>query len=372
MELEKIIEISWGEKIQNLLREKKIRRVLLVGPSRVGDILFNTPVIRNFKTTFPHVELYYLSSTYAKKVLENNPYLEGVIHYNRKAPRLWRWWEVRRMVQKVKEKSFDLAFFFNMSPQIVKPLKKGNISYFYPQKGEDFPLFPEGSHALERAMDLARPLGIQGEVGPMEIYPSKKDEDFVESFLKQENIRQPFAVFHPGCYQSRVKKFHHITIKKIWPIENYTKLGERLYQEQGILPMLSAAGKGEIRLAKEIMKNSKVPFVLCPDFDILQLAALLKRAALLVTVDTGPMHVGAAMETPLVALFGPTPLSLTRPWTKGPCQVLWKGIECSPCRGKGIKCKDNICMKKITVDEVLEAAKKVLEKTNKRDLETKS
>ncbi len=93
---------------------------------------------------------------------------------------------------------------------------------------------------------------------------------------------------------------------------------------------------------------------------LLQLAALLERCTLLVTNDTGTMHVGAAVGTPVVALFGSTPPLVTGPWGEGH-KVVRKDVPCSPC-WKRVCPTDHRCMDLITVDEVEEVASKKLEK----------
>ena len=76
------------------------------------------------------------------------------------------------------------------------------------------------------------------------------------------------------------------------------------------------------------------------------LAALLRRAAVMVTVDSGPMHLAAALGTPLVALFGPTDPSRTGPYGTGPCRVLREALPCVPCLSRRCRIPDrHLCMR---------------------------
>jgi ADP-heptose:LPS heptosyltransferase len=88
-----------------------------------------------------------------------------------------------------------------------------------------------------------------------------------------------------------------------------------------------------------------------------ELAALYEKAALVISTDTGPMHLAAAMGTPVVALFGPT-----APWRTGPYgaghQVITAGLECSPCFKR--RCETTDCMYQISMDQVLKGVQKVL------------
>jgi 3-deoxy-D-manno-octulosonic-acid transferase/heptosyltransferase-1 len=87
------------------------------------------------------------------------------------------------------------------------------------------------------------------------------------------------------------------------------------------------------------------------------LAYLYRKAALLITTDSGPMHIAAAVGTPVIALFGPTSASRTGPYGEGHF-VIRRDLACSPCFLK--KCETRHCMKDISVEDVLEAAKKML------------
>jgi ADP-heptose:LPS heptosyltransferase len=92
--------------------------------------------------------------------------------------------------------------------------------------------------------------------------------------------------------------------------------------------------------------------------DLRQLAALLRRASLLVTNDSGPMHLAAAVGTPVVALFGPTDPRCVGPYGEGHI-VLRKNIDCSRCRRN--RCaRDSACMKAIEVEEVISAAREAI------------
>ena len=349
-----------AEKIRRALQKGEIQKVLFVGPSRIGDILFNTPALRHFKKTYPEVRSFYLSSKYAQDVLKYNPHLDGVLAYHKEAPRLFRWWEKRRVRKQILEEKFDLVVFFNMGRKVL-PLFEGlSIPWMYPPSPESFPALEEFKHAVEKAFHLVKPLGIEAsEPGPMEIFFTEREEGRVDNFLREKGIKEPFAVFHPGCYRSFAKRFFLGSVKRLWPAEYFAKLAEKLWQEKKMAVLISVAGRGEVKLGRQIQRRAKALVELAP-LSILELAALLRRAALMVTGDTGPLHIAACVGTPTVALFGPTPWERTRPFGTGPSVCLFKGLPCSPCRGKGIRCYDNRCMKEISVEEVWQASNTVL------------
>jgi len=147
-------------------------------------------------------------------------------------------------------------------------------------------------------------------------------------------------------------------LAKCWYPERFGELGKRLFEKWKATVLLF--GKEEERpIAKEILQHLKEGGIdLTGKTHLLQLAALLERCQLIVTNDTGTMHVATAVGAPVVALFGSTDPSTTGPWGDGHI-VIRKDVPCSPCL-KRICPTDHRCMELITVDEVEEIIDKKL------------
>lgn len=116
-----------------------------------------------------------------------------------------------------------------------------------------------------------------------------------------------------------------------------------------------------MKLISEISVALQDPSGNATGFSLQELAALIKKSDVLVTNDSGPMHIAAAVGTPVVALFGPTEPARTGPYTEN-CIVIKKEMDCSPCFRSRCTKKSFECMEFITVDEVFEAVKKLLGK----------
>ncbi len=147
-------------------------------------------------------------------------------------------------------------------------------------------------------------------------------------------------------------------LAKCWYSDRFGDLGKRLSAKWQARILLF--GKEEERpIANEILYHVGARGIdLTGKTGLLQLAAVLERCTLLVTNDTGTMHVGAAVGTPIIALFGSTPSDITGPWGKIH-EVVRKDVPCSPC-WKRICPTDHRCMDLITVDEVEKVADKKL------------
>jgi 3-deoxy-D-manno-octulosonic-acid transferase/heptosyltransferase-1 len=144
---------------------------------------------------------------------------------------------------------------------------------------------------------------------------------------------------------------------KLWEDQKFAELGDRIYRELGIAVILTGGEAGPLERIKSRMKTAAIN--LGGRTTLRELASLYKEASLVITTDSGPMHLAAAVGTPVVAIFGPTDPSRTGPYGPGH-RIIRRGISCSPCFLK--HCKDPRCMTEITVEDVFSAVKEVLGK----------
>jgi lipopolysaccharide heptosyltransferase II len=144
---------------------------------------------------------------------------------------------------------------------------------------------------------------------------------------------------------------------KQWPVDRFAELADKL-AERGVLSGI-VVGPGEERLGEEVSRRARYrPVVLGVDLDPVELAALLRQTRVLVSNDSGPMHLAAAVGTPVVAFFGPTDPGRTSP-TGSPSRVLDRYLFCSPCFLK--RCPyGHECMREITPEDALRAVEELL------------
>ena len=142
---------------------------------------------------------------------------------------------------------------------------------------------------------------------------------------------------------------------KLWADEKFAALCDRIAEELKVSVVFTGSERGKLENIQSLMKTPSVN--LGGKTTLRDLAYLYQRSALLITTDSGPMHLAAAMGTPVIALFGPTDPSRTGPYGKGHV-VIRRELSCSPCFLK--KCDSMKCMSDITVDEVFHAVKEKL------------
>jgi ADP-heptose:LPS heptosyltransferase len=185
--------------------------------------------------------------------------------------------------------------------------------------------------------------------------PAKAYEN-IKTLLSNNGIApdKPFVAVHPGGGW----------ISRRWMTERYAALIDKITSETG-LPVVLVGGKeggaGEKGLNEEIKGMAKSRIVdLTSMLDIKELAALLKKSAVFIANEAGPMHIATALGVPSVAILGPTDPARTGPFGKGTTIIQHK-VECQPCRERS--CKKRTCMELVTVDEVFSTVKGKLKGT---------
>jgi lipopolysaccharide heptosyltransferase II len=163
------------------------------------------------------------------------------------------------------------------------------------------------------------------------------------------SINEPFVLFHPGARWWF----------KIWPLERFVDLAKRMHEVFGY-SVVVVGGSQDIETADRIVSAcGSWSKTFAGQITVLQLAVLAQRARLFVGNDAGPMHIAAAMGTPVVSLFGPTDPQVWGPWGKGH-QIIWKQMDCNPCWRHDCQRGELNCMHQISVDEVWEAVARIL------------
>jgi 3-deoxy-D-manno-octulosonic-acid transferase/heptosyltransferase-1 len=203
-----------------------------------------------------------------------------------------------------------------------------------------------GKHAVDRYLDFVRYLGGAEHNPEFIIRTGDGNRQKVEDLLRSNHIdsKAPFVAINPVAFWET----------KLWQDDKFARLADRIVEELGV-PVVFTGGNGGKRIDRIRSFMKTLSTSLEGQTTLKDLAYVYRLSALLVTTDSGPMHIAAAVGTPTVALFGPTDPRRTGPYGRNHI-VIRKEMECSPCFKK--RCDTKQCMKDIAVEEVLEAVKK--------------
>ena len=343
-------------------------RILVVRLSAIGDIVFASPLVAALRRAAPRGHIAWLIQPECAALLEHHPDLDETLvcpmgHWRR----LWRERRLRELAAGVgtlratlRERRFDLALdlqglaksgalaWLSGAPErIGLGSREGSrwlMTRTVPRGGD-----PEriGSEYLF----LAETLGLPVDDGfPMAVHYTDEDARFAAEIVEREGLGGGYAALAP--FTTRPQKH--------WIEPRWADLATRLRTELGVTPVLlggPADRTAALRIASEAQAHG--PLVnLAGRTSLTEAAALIDGADLLVAVDTGLGHMGIALDTPSVLLFGSTcPYTDT---TRANARVLYHPLPCSPCKRRPTCGGAFTCMAEITVGEVLRVAREVI------------
>ncbi|MDP2688950.1 MAG: glycosyltransferase family 9 protein [Deltaproteobacteria bacterium] len=335
-------------------------KVLIIKLSSIGDCVHTLPAVASLREGFEKkgvkARIDWLVEEAASSILKGNRLIDNVIVVKRGWLR--NFLENRKAARALAATRYDLVLDFQglLKSGVWVFLSKGRRRAGFSNARELSHLFlndrmapydPE-RHAVDRYLDLARHAG--GAPGParFEVDTGRARESAGKK-LRAAGIsdKDAFFVLIPRARWAT----------KLWSDERFVELAKRLCERTGLKAVL-AGGPGD-RAGLERMREriGTAAVNLAGETGLPELAEVLRRARFAVTVDSGPMHLAAAVGTRVVALFGPTAPWRTGPYGKGHI-IIRKGLPCSPCFLK--KCRDARCMSGITVEEVLKALEPLL------------
>ena len=331
-----------------------MKNIIVIKLSAIGDVIHALPVSYAIKEQFPETHLTWVVEQAAYAILEDNPYIDELILFEKAKFRSVRGFlrEIgpfrRRLRRRRYDASLDLQGLFKSAAIAWNAGAKLRIGTANMREGADLVSRPvRGAHAeghiVERYLDVARALGCAVNEVRFPVAVSERDVAAAEDLLAREGVQEGrrFVAFAIGANWPN----------KRWPVEYFAALADRLYRAHYI-PVLVGGGHLDETLAQDIVRAAGIPPVnLVGRTNLKQLAHIFTRAALVLGGDTGPVHLAAGLRVPTVMLMGPTDAN-----RNGPYGQLEHAIEVDrSCRGcwKRACPKGLDCLAAITVDEVV-------------------
>jgi heptosyltransferase-1 len=338
-------------------------KMLVIKPSSLGDVVQALPVLRVLREKYPRARIDWLVNEEIGGILTDNPYLETIHLWDRagwskpaRLPAAFK--KAASVIRHLRQARYDAVLDLQglLRSGLIARLSRAKEIIGFADAREMAPLFysrkvhapTNRMHSVERYV-----LAAGGDPSQEMRFPiafSKQDRQTVEDLLARmrHDKRRPFIVFAPAARWET----------KRWPEKNYAALAEILHASD-VAHVGLVGSHAEIASAKRIASMGTCPLISFTGRTTLkQLAYLLKKADAVVGNDTGPIHIAAAMGTPVVALYGPTSPTRTGPYGKQHT-VLTSGLPCSPCFSR--KCDLGVlCMREISVETVYRACKPYL------------
>lgn len=354
-----------------------IRRILVVRVDLLGDVVLSLPAVRALRRAYPRaqIDMLVLHST-AGILAGESADIERVLTFDPHAwrrptallrPRTWR--DALHLLRTLHAARYDLAISISGDiGSILTRLSGARRRVGYAAEAYPFLLtdtLPGGRYRVhqhevryvlalaERAGGLVRP---GDDALSLRVLPqaAKRMDEMLRAARRSSGARGPVVALHAGARNGQAKR---------WPPAHLAALADRLIAELDALVVLSGA-PSEAPLAREVLAHcTRRPINLVGKTSLQELAALLAASDLLVTGDSGPLHIACAVVTPVVALHGPTDPALSGA-TAADAIVLRRWLWCSPCYDASAtaECRfgNPVCMKRLTPNLVYAAARRQL------------
>jgi ADP-heptose:LPS heptosyltransferase len=359
-------------------RERAPKRVLIARTIANGDLIMASPLLAALRDAWPDAHLTWVVERRERGCVEASPFLDELLLWD---TAYWKnltrrglyplfWLREARLARMLRERRYDV--FVSLQPEDWSllprasgaPVRVGVFDTFRQYHGATTTsgrtrlythVFTHDELPAHRTDQYLLPLKALGVAAPAEkrmyLGYTADDRRAADRFLAEHGITGRFVAVAPTTGWPT----------RNWPGERYAALCDGLAERHGLRAVL-LAGPGDREALDAIAAQTKSrPIVAAGAFGFRTLAALLARAALLVSGDTGPMHAAAAVGTPYLALFGPTPVAGRAPLV-GAGRSLAHPVPCGPCDRK--RCANAaeplLCLRKIDVREALSAAAELL------------
>lgn len=335
-----------------------MKKILVFELNWLGDILFSLPFLRALRKRFPEAWIACAVVPRYAELLVNNPWIDDIIALSDNNG-LTGLPERISFVSRIRRDEYDTAFFLKPSRTKTAMARTAGITERIGFSGKETAITREvgaadmGSHRVDHILALASAFGVHNADCRYEYFISDADTERMETLLKKSGGgTHRIVVLNPGGNWDA----------KRWPAERFSELAEKLLDRFEDIEVALTGGAKDRALADGIVAraNSDRCYSLAGKTGLNELAALFKKSVLVVSADSGPLHLASSSGARTIALFGPTAESVTGPRGKGKSIVIKGDPECEvPCYIDVCK-KDFICMKSISADKVFEEVGEML------------
>lgn len=352
----------------------RINRVLVIKLQHLGDVLLTSPVFSTLKQQYPHLEIDVLLYADTAGMVKGNPNVANIFCIDKawKRNRLEKVKNEWRLLQSLKARDHQLIIGFSdrmrvaWLSRLLKPLysvslpyehKRGNFwlksfSHIYQR-----PKTPR--HIVEIHLDALRRLGVYPEPQNKALMMpvSSAATTNVTALLTRENLdKQRYIVIHPASRW----------MFKGWNITGFAAVIKALTEHGFKIVLVSGPDESERHYVRQILQtqaNSAID--LSGQLSLQELAALIAKATCFIGLDSVAMHISAAVNTPCVALFGPSIDFRWRPWLV-PHRLMTTDFSCRPCDLEGCgNGKVSECLQAIQAQDVVQATLALIEETGR-------
>jgi len=327
-----------------------VHRILVIKLRAVGDVVLSALVLPNLRAAFPESAIDFLTETPSVDALRLQPALNRILVYDRHTM------SGLDLIRQVRRGKYDLVIdlFGNPRTALVTRLSGARRRVGYRFRGRTYAynvvVTPRGGevHNSQFNLDALERIGVPIVDRNLRFYYGEDDAAFVQQSLSGANLEHAKLVgvnAGGGWYTKR------------WHLKEFALLADRIHDRFGCTIVLTW-GPGQRDEVETIARQMRSTPYIPPATTLTQLAALLARCAFVVSNDSGPMHITAAVGTPVLGIFGPTRPELQGPYGAKNLTVRNESLDCLGCNLTSCPI-GNPCMQALSVDAVFSAFEKL-------------
>jgi heptosyltransferase-2 len=338
------------------------KNIIVRMPNWLGDLVMATPILEDLHRKYPNAKITAMCQSNVAGLLKNDPNIHEVFNYKKPSGWIHRA-QHDEIIDTLRKGEYDLGVLLTNSFSSAWWFWRGNVKNrigfadnyrsLLLNKAPPFPKKVESQHLVVTYKELLAPLGIPLSDNPPKLYVSRAEENHAHSILEKYGIsfgKSVIVGINPGAAYGSAK---------CWLPDRFKAVTQKLLENPvvSVVYFGDPAGAG---LVNEICKGLPDRVInLAGKTNLRELLALIQSCSIILTNDSGPMHIASALNKPLLALFGSTSDVKTSPYSYG--KVIHKHVECSPCYLKKCPFTHFKCMTSISVDEVYKDLEQMIE-----------
>ena len=319
------------------------KKILIIRPSALGDIVHSLPFLYTIKNRFPEAEIHWVVARELYQFLEGHPMIHKLWIFDKT-----RWKKISLLHKtiieiivfclKLRNEKFDITIDLSglLRSGLIAVVSGASVKIGFEEAAEGSSFFYTHKikggvqiHAIERYLKIALFLGCKTNCIKYPFAPFPESQEICKSLPKKYIVMAPSA----GKEANR------------WPASRFGELAAKLP-----LPVVITGSRADVPVARVVEQNAKKTIFLAGTTSLKELAAVIKNAMYLISNDSGPAHIAAAFNVPVFAIFGPANPVRTGPYGSIHT-VIQNRLPCSPCYRKK-PCDHFKCMQDLSVEKV--------------------
>lgn len=330
--------------------------ILVIKLRYIGDVVLATPVLSRIRAGFPKAHITMLVNAGTEGVLQGHPDLDEILTVQRRGLL-----GSLQLLESLRSRRFDVVIDLTDADRsaILAKLSGAKVRFGYNSefrwRGRLYTHVIQGdrlnTHTVHYHLAATDALGLTGVVPSLSLVVAEEATTVAEKLIRDAGLdpHRPLVCLHPGARWWF----------KSWPPERFAALADRIQQETHGQALFLGSTQDQATVSQIAGFMKTVHRSIAGLTGLQDLAAVFKRASLLITNDNGPMHMAAALGVPIVGLFGPSDPRVWGPWGKGH-RILYKGLDCRACFHPDCFQGERNCMRLISLDEVWEVVREKL------------